>query len=261
VAILSHLTYHITTSLTDLDSSLLATQPASPSLSDLSDLSSSSGFDDPKKHTQWDGPSPLPARLTRWIFALLLVLDPDLAGDQVSVLRELARAAMRAGGWRWIVAVQSGEVVSVQGDGEGDRDRDREGGGAAVGGAQKRETGWALGKQWSDELKTRIQRDRGFSAGSTLNGISVGASSSAAAPGQATRTTFANTRADVLSDIGGRRRVFGPRSVPVPGEAGEVDIEENGIDETLARCWLIVHSVAAGWGQRDLLEDLEDMFR
>lgn len=254
MAILSHLTYHITTSLTDLDSSLLATQPASPSLSDLSDLSSSSGIDDPKNSTQWDGPSPLPARLTRWIFALLLILDPDLAGDQVSVLRELARAAMRAGGWRWIVAVQSGEVVSVQGDGDGDRDRDRNregpGGGAAVGGgAQRGETGWALGKQWSNELRTRIRLDRGVSAGSTQNSISIRPSSSGA---------------DVLSDLGGRAPGFGSVPIPVPAPAsvpGENDIEENSIDETLARCWLIVHSVAAGWGQRDLLEDLEDMFR
>lgn len=148
------------------------------------------------------------------------------------------------------MAVQSGEVVSAKGEGKG------EGGGAAVGGGGG-ETGWALGKKWSDELKTSIQLDRGSSAGSTQNGvgigIGIGSSSSAAVSGQAaTRTNISDTHADVLSDLGGR----GCGSVP-----GEKDIEENGIDETLARCWLIVHSVAAGWGQRDLLEDLEDMFR
>lgn len=36
---------------------------------------------------------------------------------------------------------------------------------------------------------------------------------------------------------------------------------ENGLEETLARCWTLVHAVVAGWNQRDLLDDLETMFR
>jgi hypothetical protein len=42
---------------------------------------------------------------------------------------------------------------------------------------------------------------------------------------------------------------------------GERDKAENGLEETLGRCWMVVHAVAAGWGQRDLLEDLENMFK
>lgn len=38
------------------------------------------------------------------------------------------------------------------------------------------------------------------------------------------------------------------------------EYDETGVDETLARCWLIVHAVSAGWGQKDLVMDLEEMF-
>jgi hypothetical protein len=41
----------------------------------------------------------------------------------------------------------------------------------------------------------------------------------------------------------------------------ERDKGENGLEETLGRCWVVVHAVVAGWGQRDLLEDLDNMFR
>lgn len=43
-----------------------------------------------------------------------------------------------------------------------------------------------------------------------------------------------------------------------PNEREEYD--ETGVDETLARCWLVVHAVSAGWGQKDLVMDLENMF-
>ena len=36
--------------------------------------------------------------------------------------------------------------------------------------------------------------------------------------------------------------------------------DETGLNETLARCWLIVYAVATGWGQRDLLEELRNLF-
>jgi len=42
---------------------------------------------------------------------------------------------------------------------------------------------------------------------------------------------------------------------------GERDKGENGLEETLGRCWVVVHAVVTGWGQRDLLEDLDNMFR
>jgi hypothetical protein len=32
------------------------------------------------------------------------------------------------------------------------------------------------------------------------------------------------------------------------------------VDETLARCWMIVYAIAAGWAQWDLVADLENMF-
>jgi hypothetical protein len=41
----------------------------------------------------------------------------------------------------------------------------------------------------------------------------------------------------------------------------ERDKGECGLEETLGRCWLLVHAVVAGWNQKDLLEDLENMFR
>jgi hypothetical protein len=36
--------------------------------------------------------------------------------------------------------------------------------------------------------------------------------------------------------------------------------EEASVDETLARCWMIVYAIAAGWAQWDLVADLENMF-
>ena len=39
-----------------------------------------------------------------------------------------------------------------------------------------------------------------------------------------------------------------------------VQDDETGVDEMLARCWIVVHAVAAGWGQRDLVEELHTLF-
>lgn len=44
------------------------------------------------------------------------------------------------------------------------------------------------------------------------------------------------------------------------GTGAEVKVE-TGVDETLARCWIVVYAVAGGWAQRDLLDDLENMFK
>ena len=38
------------------------------------------------------------------------------------------------------------------------------------------------------------------------------------------------------------------------------DKEESSVDETLARCWIVVYSIAVGWGQYDLLDDLRGIF-
>jgi hypothetical protein len=44
------------------------------------------------------------------------------------------------------------------------------------------------------------------------------------------------------------------------GPNAREEYDETGVDETLARCWLVVHAISAGWGQRDLVMDLEEMF-
>lgn len=36
---------------------------------------------------------------------------------------------------------------------------------------------------------------------------------------------------------------------------------EAGLEATLGRCWIIFHAVVSGWAQRDLLDDLESMFK
>jgi hypothetical protein len=59
---------------------------------------------------------PLPPHFAHWIFALLLILDAQLTGEQISHLRELARAAMRVGAWRWIKAVTDGEIADAEAD-------------------------------------------------------------------------------------------------------------------------------------------------
>ena len=94
----------------------------------------------------------------------------------MSLLRELARAAMKVGAWRFIRAVSQGEIV------EGEK--------------------WVLGKRRKTVEDARRQ------------GVDV----------------------------------------------GDVEEGEPGLDETLARCWLVVHAVAVGWGQRDLVEELNALF-
>jgi hypothetical protein len=103
---------------------------------------------------------------------------------------------MRAGGWRWIVAVTEGEVAPTDSTADGQENGISDGSGNG---------GWVLGQRWKDA------------------------------------------------------RDVPPGSSDMP--AGGAGYDETGVDETLARCWLVVHSVAAGWGQRDLLDDLENMFR
>lgn len=46
-----------------------------------------------------------------------------------------------------------------------------------------------------------------------------------------------------------------------PGVGDEAESEEKGVERVLGRCWLVVWSVAVGWGQRDLIDELEGMFK
>ena len=115
-------------------------------------------------------PNPYTAHLCSWVFAILLILNRHLHPDDVHVLRQFARDIMRVGGWRYIKAVQNGEV----------------------------QTGWELGRAW--------------------------------------RHTSASSSASLAPD-------------------------ESSVDETLARCWMTVHAIAVGWGQHDLLESLDNLFK
>lgn len=112
-------------------------------------------------------PNPYTAHLCSWVFAILLILNRHLHPDDVHVLRQFARDIMRVGGWRYIKAVQDGEV----------------------------QTGWELGRAWRNGL------------------------------------------------------------------AGSAGADESSVDETLARCWMTVHAIAVGWGQHDLLEALDNLFK
>jgi len=49
--------------------------------------------------------------------------------------------------------------------------------------------------------------------------------------------------------LGGKRK-----GGDVLGEGGER------VDEVLGRCWVTIYAIAEGWGQRDLLSDLEKLF-
>lgn len=53
---------------------------------------------------------PLPACHARWAFALLALVDEQLTSDDISVLRDFARAAASAAAWRWSSAVTNNQV-------------------------------------------------------------------------------------------------------------------------------------------------------
>lgn len=88
--------------------------------------------------------NPLPASHARWAFAILALIDDHLTSDEMSILRDFARAAAAAAQWRWMTAVADEEATPVPitegfyGDGElvpGDR--------------------WALGARWKSERDSR----------------------------------------------------------------------------------------------------------
>lgn len=143
--------------------------------SDLSFDPAPSSVPTPSSGSASSTPNPFTSHLCQWSFALLALLDPNLTADDLHHVREFARVIMRVGGWRYLRALQDGEI----------------------------DAHWVLGQSWatpSDEQT--IGQD-------------------------------------------GRKEGRG----------------EEGVDETLARCWMIVLAIVAGWAQHDLLESLENLFK
>lgn len=198
ISVLTTLTTHIQNTLTPLESDLIP-----PSYDPLT--SSSSSY---RPHSR---KNPFTEHYSRWIYALLLVLDPFLSAAQVSALRELARVVMRVGAWRWVEAVMAGEVGLPASSSNG----------GAVGeggtGAAPAPVPWVMGARW------KYARD------------------SREATGVAEKEMARPAKEQIT-----------------PNEREEYD--ETSVDETLGRCWLIVHAISAGWGQKDLVMDLEEMF-
>ncbi|WVQ94460.1 hypothetical protein IAU59_001539 [Kwoniella sp. CBS 9459] len=98
--------------------------------------------------------------------------------------------------------------------------------------------GWVLGGNW------KAARDRATGAvppDSSVNGSSM---IGPQIPSDGTK----NAGSESESGRGG------------VSEDVEKKARQENVDDTLAKCWLIVHSVATGWGQRDLLEELETLF-
>ena len=181
---------------------LLPTQPQSPDPSaspsssppsserQLQPDSDSLQANGPSTTPQCPIPNPLSSHVARWIFALLLIVDEHLPGNDLSTLRELARLVMRIAAWRWIHGVNTGEVE--EGHVIGEKRKSGKGAHAQTGSSSK---------QWLFD-------------GSCASG---------------------------------------------PG-ALDQDEDETSVDSVLSRCWLIVYAVAHGWGQKDLLDDLKEMF-
>ncbi|OCF45067.1 hypothetical protein I317_01118 [Kwoniella heveanensis CBS 569] len=225
IVILSHFAYWLTELVNQLPSpipdspdfepTLLPTQPEDPS--DTTSTTSNGGVRSVK-------PPPkrrdvISSNYFNWIFALLLILDDHLSSDQISILRDLARSAMKVAGYRWVTAVVARDV--------GD--------------------GWVLGGNWkaardSDHRGTReVAIPPGTQTG-TENGLIGPQIPAAPVHGDAGQEISAAAgAAQVNEDVEKRER-------------------QESVDDTLAKCWLIVHSVATGWGQRDLLEELETLF-
>ena len=156
-------------------------------------------------------PNPLSSHLARWIFALILIVDLELSGSEISTLRELARVVMRVAGWRWVEGVTSGELKE----------------------------GHVLGQSRKNRLD-----DVSLSTSPILppNGHSL----ATIAIGTNDPSNGRNTSSE---------------AVPQRNEANaSMSPDDVSVDETLARCWMIVYAIAAGWGQKDLVEDIVQMF-
>lgn len=156
---------------------------------------------------------PLNERYSRWIFALLLILDEPLSAQHTSTLRELARVVMRVGAWRWVKAVMAGEVgLPVSHDPLAAADDLAMSGTSSI----DQPAPWVFGARWKYHRDIVPPQERKIEA---------------ALPG---------------------REQVPPR--------GRESFEEANVDETLARCWMLVYAIAAGWAQWDLVADLENMF-
>ncbi|WVF66849.1 hypothetical protein IAT40_001591 [Kwoniella sp. CBS 6097] len=209
IVILSHFAYWLSELVNQLPSpipdspELLPTQPIDPDNPNPSQIQSSISSKPPRNRNV------ISSNYFNWIFSLLLILDNHLSSDQISILRDLARASMKVAGYRWVTAVVARDVSE----------------------------GWVLGGNW------KAARDSPGPAGdkSSLIGpqipVSVSVEDTQAGAGGSDGATSRGTQ-----------------------EAVEKKQRQESVDDTLAKCWLIVHSIATGWGQRDLLEELETLF-
>ncbi|KAL1410191.1 hypothetical protein Q8F55_004196 [Vanrija albida] len=166
--------------------------------------------------------SPLPARWARWAFALLAVLDAHLSRDEISILRDFARACAAVAAWRWRRALSHpGELPIIpvymgfspdEPVAQADKDEVAEKTAALTRGETGNEEdgpaeGWRLGARWK------------------------------------------------------RIRDVRPRSETNPApESAEAGHDEGAVDETLARAWIAAYAVVAGWAQWDLLDDFKRDF-
>ncbi|EIW69121.1 hypothetical protein TREMEDRAFT_62847 [Tremella mesenterica DSM 1558] len=186
---------------------------------------------------------PFPDLYARWIFTLLLILDNQLSGEEISILRELARAAMKVAGWRWIVAVNTGEItklVSVSPTFHPSTDGS-EGGknGVIVGDTyqegeisdEEEDEGWELGVKWKKTREKGLKHKE-------MNGHS---------------DIDMNGGTDSDEQNGGRKD-------EVIKEDSSKKREGGNVDDTLSRCWLIVAAISVGWAQHDLLQEMESLF-
>ncbi|ORX36393.1 glycoside hydrolase superfamily [Kockovaella imperatae] len=137
--------------------------------------------------------NPLPSHLSKWIFALLLVIDNQISGEETYQLRELARILIKVAAWRWIEGVTTGEVKD----------------------------GHVFGQGRKDRLQAM-----------PLHGVS---SSS-------------------------KQRLFDTLANDDPSADESDGSDETSVDGVLTRCWILVYAIAAGWSQRDLLDDLRGTF-
>ena len=155
------------------------------------------------------------------------------------MLRELARGVMRVGGWRWVRGVFSGEIPSVSEaippEGLGKEGTNGQGG-----------TSWELGKRWKDAREADSVGNHTNNLGSHIGPIHNGETEIEVG----TRRLDGNEMQDEVGS-----------DAPHQPARRSPGYDETGVDETLSRCWMVVYAVSAGWAQRDLLEDLENLFK
>ncbi|WRT65473.1 uncharacterized protein IL334_002416 [Kwoniella shivajii] len=188
IRVLSHFAHWISESINQLP----PPYPSSPELLPTQPDYSPSSPVKPKEPTRVH--CPISSNYFNWIFSLLLIVDQQLSSNEISILRELARAAMRVAGHRWIMGVVAKDISE----------------------------NWILGDQWKNDIETNT-----------------------------------NTTNEVEIEVD----QIGPKIPLAEGkDKSKKDIGDNGVDQILARSWMIVHAVSAGWVQKDLLIELETLF-